>query len=221
MGNTQENCVPPKWLKATTSNTFTCWRRKICGREANYGRFSSKYSSVQLLSRVWVFVAPWTAAHKASLYITTSWNVLKLMSIESVIPSNHLILVPFSFGLRSFPASGSFPMSQFFTSGGQSIEASASALVLTKNIWGWFPLELRRGTVISKRKESVVLDQDTPDLWVGVGGGKRTAGVFIMQIFSRKREEPRGPKRLNYPVSADQKILNWLSKIPREGWNSS
>ena len=90
-----------------------------------------------------------------------------------------------------------------------------------KEYLGWFPLELRRGTVISKRKESVVLDQDTPDLWVGVGGGKRTAGVFIMQIFSRKREEPRGPKRLNYPVSADQKILNWLSKIPREGWNSS
>ena len=48
----------------------------------------------QLLSRVQLFVTPWTAAHQASLSITNSWNLLKLMSIESVIPSNHLILCP-------------------------------------------------------------------------------------------------------------------------------
>ena len=51
-------------------------------------------------------------------------------------------VIPFSSGLQSFPASGSFPMSQFFTSGGQSIEASASALVLPMNIRNWFPLGL-------------------------------------------------------------------------------
>ena len=90
-------------------------------------------------------------------------------------------VVPLSFCLQSFPASGSSPMSQFFTSGGQSIEASASALVLPKNIWDWFPLELRRGTVISKRKESVILDQDTP-YW-GVGEGKRTAGGLYHADF--------------------------------------
>ena len=72
---------------------------------------------------------------QASLSITNSWSLLKLMSIESVISSNHFILChPFSFCLQSFLASGSFPMSQLFTSGGRSIGASASASVLPMNI---------------------------------------------------------------------------------------
>ena len=49
-------------------------------------------SLIQSLSRVQLFVTPWTAAHQASLTITNSQNLLKFMSIESVIPSNHLIL---------------------------------------------------------------------------------------------------------------------------------
>ena len=49
-------------------------------------------SSVQLLSHVHLFVTPWTAAHQASLSITSSRSLLKLMSVESVMPSNHLIL---------------------------------------------------------------------------------------------------------------------------------
>ena len=49
-------------------------------------------SSVQSLSRVQLFVTPWTAAHQASLSFTISWSLLKLMSIESVMPSNHIIL---------------------------------------------------------------------------------------------------------------------------------
>ena len=164
-------------------------------------------SSVQLLSCVWLFATPWTAARQASLSITSSRSLLKLMSTESVMPSNHLILCrpllllpsifpsirvfsnesvlrirwpnywSFSFSispsdeysgliplggmsvfyiasivymcqsqppnssrLQSFPASGSFPMSQFFTSGGQSIRVSASASVLPVNIQDWFPL---------------------------------------------------------------------------------
>ena len=65
------------------------------------------------------------------------------MSMESVMPSNELILCrPFSFCLQSFPASGSFPVSQLFTSGGQSIGASASASILPMNIQGWSPLGL-------------------------------------------------------------------------------
>ena len=65
----------------------------------------------------------------------------KLMSIESVMPSNYLILChPLSSCLQSFPASGSFLMSQFFTSSGQSIGVSASASVLSMNIQDWFPL---------------------------------------------------------------------------------
>ena len=65
------------------------------------------------------------------------------MSIESVMPSNHLILCrPLPSCLQSFPASGSFPMSQLFKSGRQSIGVSASALVLVMNIQDWFPLGL-------------------------------------------------------------------------------
>ena len=96
--------------------------------------------SIQLLSCVWLFVTPWTAACQASLSITNSWSLLKLMSIDSVMPSNHLILSSLSSRLRFFPASGSFQMSQFFTSGGQSIGVSASASVLPVNIQNWFPL---------------------------------------------------------------------------------
>ena len=100
-------------------------------------------TSVQSLSHVWLFATPWTAARQASLSSTNSWSLLKLMSIESVMPSNHLTSgIPFSSCLQSFPASGSFPMSQFFESGGQSIGASASPSVLPMNIQDWFPLGL-------------------------------------------------------------------------------
>ena len=57
-----------------------------------YASTSVQFSSVQSLSRVWLFATPWTAALQASLSITNSWSLLKLMSIESVMPSNHLIL---------------------------------------------------------------------------------------------------------------------------------
>ena len=53
---------------------------------------SNVFSSVQSLSHVWLFATPWTAAHQASLSITISWSLLKLISIESVMPSNQLIL---------------------------------------------------------------------------------------------------------------------------------
>ena len=98
---------------------------------------------VQSLSRVWLFVTPWMVACQVSLSFTISWSLLKLMSIELMMPSSHLILCwPFSFCFQSFPASGSFPVSCLFTSGGQSIGASASASVLPMTIQGWFPLEL-------------------------------------------------------------------------------
>ena len=76
---------------------------------------------------------PWTAGCQASLSITNLQSLLKLMSIESAMPSSHLIsVVPFSSCFQSFPESGSFPMSQFFTSGGQiAVSASASVLSMT------------------------------------------------------------------------------------------
>ena len=96
------------------------------------------FSSVQSLSRARLFAIPWTAARQASLSITNSWSLLKLMSIEI---SNHLILChPFSC-LQSFPAAGSFQMSQFFTSGGESIGVSASTSVPPMNIQDCFPLK--------------------------------------------------------------------------------
>ena len=86
---------------------------------------------------------PMAAACQASLSVTNSQSLLKLLFIKSVIPSNHLILCfPFSSCLQSFPASGSFPTSQVFTSGAQSIGASTSTSVLPMNIQGWFPLGL-------------------------------------------------------------------------------
>ena len=98
-------------------------------------------SSVQSLSRVQLFATPWTAAHQASLSITNSQSLLKLTSIKSVMPSNHLILCrPFSSCPQSFPASGSFPMTQVFASGGQSIVVSASTSVLPMNTQDWSPL---------------------------------------------------------------------------------
>ena len=79
-------------------------------------------SSVQSLSCVWLFVTPWTAAHQASPP-TRFWSLLKLMSIKSVLSSNHLILChPLLYCLQSCLASGSFPKSQFFASSGQVLE---------------------------------------------------------------------------------------------------
>ena len=71
------------------------------------------FSSVQSLNYVQFFVTPWTAARQASLSITNTQNLLKVMSIELVMPSNHLILCrPLLILLKSFPASGSFQISQ-------------------------------------------------------------------------------------------------------------
>ena len=77
------------------------------------------------------------------LSITNSQSLLKLMSIESVMPSNHLILC-YSLPLlpSSFPASGSYQMSLLFTSGSQSIGVSVAASVLPVNIQDWYPLGL-------------------------------------------------------------------------------
>ena len=96
---------------------------------------------VQALSHIRLFATPWTAALQASLPFTISWSLLKLMPIESIMPSNHLILCrPLFFLPSAFPASGSFPVSQLFPSGGQRIAVSVSASVLPMNIQAWFPL---------------------------------------------------------------------------------
>ena len=93
-----------------------------------------QFNSVQSLSYVLLFATPWTTAHQASLSITNSQSPLKLISIESVMPSAiSSSVVPFSYCLQSFPASGSFQISQLFISGSQNIGVSASTSVLPMN----------------------------------------------------------------------------------------
>ena len=101
------------------------------------------FLSIQFsLSHVWLFVALWTAARQASLSITKSWSLVKLMSTELVMLFNHLILCSSLLLLPSiFPSIRVFS-NEFFTSGGQSIETSASASFLPMNNQEWFLLEL-------------------------------------------------------------------------------
>ena len=114
----------------STPSTMISWKSNYLGSVFSFfknvfiwsisNKQTNQFTPVQLLSHVWLLAAPWTAARQASRSITSSQN--KFMSIESVMPSNHLILCsPVSSRFKSFPASGSFPRSQFFPSGGQSI----------------------------------------------------------------------------------------------------
>ena len=100
-------------------------------------------SSVQSLSCVWLFATTWIATCQASLSITNSGRLLKLMSIKLVMPSNHLILChPLLLLPSIFPSFRVFSNGQFFTSDGQSIGVSVSASVLPMTIQDWFPLGL-------------------------------------------------------------------------------
>ena len=99
-----------------------------------------QFTSVQSLSRVQLFATPWTAALQASLSITNSWSLTNSCPLSQWCdPTISSSVIPFSH-LQSFPASGSFQMSQFFTSGGQSIGVSALTSVLPMNIQNWFIL---------------------------------------------------------------------------------
>ena len=100
---------------------------------------------VQLLSCVWLFVTQWIAAYQASLFFTISQGLLRLMSTESVMPSNHLILSHPPFLLPSIFLSTRVFYNELAlrqSIGGQSIGASASASVLPMSIQGWFHLGL-------------------------------------------------------------------------------
>ena len=102
----------------------------------------STFSSVQSLSRVRLFATPWTAARQASLSITNSWSQPHSCPLSSWChPAISSSVVPFSSLPESLPASGSFPMSQLFTWGGQSTGVSALASFLPKNTQGWSPSE--------------------------------------------------------------------------------
>ena len=117
---------------------------------------------VQFLSHIWLFVTPWTAAHQASLSFTITQSLLKLISIESVTSSNHLVLCHPLLHLSSiFPNAGSFPICFLFTSNGQTSGASASTTVLPLNIQGWVPLGLTRLTSLQSQELSRIFSSTT------------------------------------------------------------
>ena len=107
------------------------------GIDKYFGKYQIR--SDQSLSRVRLFATPWIAAHQASLSITNSWSTLKLTSIESVMPSSHLILCRPLLLLPPIP-----PSIRVFSNeswGGQSTRVSALASVLAMNTQDWSPLE--------------------------------------------------------------------------------
>ena len=127
-----------RWVRDEV--TQVQWEESSWCRELEWtgesGNDSDAESSLwQLLNCVRLFVTPWTVAHQASPSITNSQSLLRFMSVELVMPSNHLILChPLLLLPSIFPGIRSFPVSQFFASGGLSIGASASASVLPMNI---------------------------------------------------------------------------------------
>ena len=117
---------------------------------------------------------------QAPLSFTIS-RLLKFMCVESMMLSNHLILCrPFSFCLQSFPASGSFPMSWFFASDGQSIGASAS--VLPVNMQGWFPVGLTAAAAAAKSLQSCPTLCDPID---GSPPGSAIPGILQARTLER------------------------------------
>ena len=131
-------------------------------QRASNPKQKAKFSSVQSLSHVRLFATPWTAPHQASQSIANSCSLLKLMSIESVMPYRHLILCwPLLFPPQSFPASGSFQMSQLFASDGQSTGVSASTSVLSVNIQDRSPLGLTGWISLQSKGLSKVFSNTT------------------------------------------------------------
>ena len=102
-----------------------------------------KISSIQFLSCIWLFATPWTAAQQASLSITNSRSSLKLMSIQSVMPSNRIILChPLLFLPSIFPSTRVFSNEAVLCIRWPSIGVSASTSVLPMNTQDWSPLRL-------------------------------------------------------------------------------
>ena len=102
---------------------------------------SFQFSSFQSLIHVWLFATPWTATHQASLSITTPRVYPNSCPLSQWChPAISSSVIPFSSCPQSLPASGSFPMSQYFSPGGQSTGVSASTSALPMNIQDWSPL---------------------------------------------------------------------------------
>ena len=122
-----KNRIWLKWL-----STHSCSKYLL--------QFKGQFSSVQSLSRVWLFATPWTSAHGLPVHHRLPESTHLCPSSWWCHPAISSSVLPFSSCPQALPASGSFPMSQLFTSGGQSIGVSASASVLPMNTQDWSPL---------------------------------------------------------------------------------
>ena len=138
-------------LKYTYTYICVCIYTHIC-------KVTLSVSSVQLLSHVRLFMTPWIVARQASLSITNSQGSLKLMSIESVMPSSHLILCRPLLLLSQFPPSIRVFSNQLFVWGGQSIGVSALASVLPMNTQDWSPLGWTSWISLQSKRLSRVLN---------------------------------------------------------------
>ena len=160
-----------RWSRSNPTNGFddpsnsfqpSCSTVKLERTRRSVGVRKHQFSSVQSLSRVQFFETPWTAAHQASLSITNSRNLLKLMSIASVMPSNHLILCHPLLLLSSI-----FPSISVFSN--ESVLCikwpeywSFSFSILPMNIQGWFPWGLTG--LISLKSKGLSRDSSPGDL---------------------------------------------------------
>ena len=135
------NSLPVYLLKST----FGCLRVLAFMNEISINHVQVLCCSFEWPSHIWLILTPWNAAHRASLSFTISKCLLKFMSIELVLPYNHLFL----------------PMSQPLASGGQNVAASASASVLPINIQSWFPLGLTGLISLLSKRLSIVFSSTT------------------------------------------------------------
>ena len=183
---------------------------------------------IQSLSRVRLSVTPWTAACQASLSITNSWSLLKIMSIELVMPSNHLILCRPLLPPSIFPSIRVFPLSQLFASGGQRIGASASASVLPMNSQGWFPLGWTGLMSLLSKGLSRVFSSTT--IWMHQLFGGQFSFYFFLTV-SMKRQKNRSIRNhlfsclgwfgIEFACPANPllswKIILWAKYAPNSG----
>ena len=141
LSNYLETISNPWGLFLTKQKAFTIWLAYPRLRDSHYGNFLLLVQSVHLFGHVHLFVTPWTAACKASLSITNPQSLLKLTSIQLVMPSNHLILCcPLLLLPSIFPSIRVFSKEPVLWIRWPIIGVSASVSVLPMNIQGWFSL---------------------------------------------------------------------------------
>ena len=137
---------------------------------------------IHQFSCVQLFATPWTRAHQDPCPSSTPGVYSNSCPLSRWChPTISSSVVPFSSCLQSFPAKVSFPMSQFFISGGQSIEVSVSASVLPMNIQDWFPLRLTCWISLQSKGLSRVFSNTTVQKYQFIGAHQHST-FFIVQL---------------------------------------